>query len=425
MGTSLNAALRAAACLAVAAAALAAQGKSAKSPAFERGKIVDGTAANGVTWHVRLPKEFDAKAGGPALLLLHGSNMSSAAYVHTVAAAFPKLAEDFVLVGIDGENRVAGSPDDNPAFNYSYVNWGGKSKYPGTKDRESPVFVTEALAEIRKGLKLTKVLVGGHSQGGFLSYSLFMNFPETFAGTFPISCGLIVQCEPTAFEDPAVVKAQRGGALAVVHARNDPAVPFSSGDAAYGSFLDVDFPALKLFAPSEGAHMFALLPVEPAVRWLDEMTAEEPAKVVAALRTCVEAKRWRDVSALLERLKRVDTKGAHRGAAESAKKSVEAAAAAAAKPLRAKMKADKDGGWAEDFLAFRDAFGLSDAAKPVVADYAARRESQSKKAAELWGAARAAWNRKDDAAAKKACEELLRTCPAAVEARYARNALKN
>jgi pimeloyl-ACP methyl ester carboxylesterase len=402
-----------------------AQAKPKKALVFERGRIVDGKATNGVTWHVRTPKDFDAKAGAPALLLLHGSNMNSGAYVNTVAAAFPKLAEEFVLVGIDGENRVPGSSDESPAFNYSYVNWGGRSKYPGTKERESPVFVTEALAEIRRDLRLTKVLVGGHSQGGFLAYSLFMNFPETFAGAFPISCGLIVQCEPSAYEDAAIIKAQRQGALAPIHAQNDPVVPFSSGDAAFAAFLDVDFPALRFFAPKEGAHMFALLPVEPAVRWLHEMTSDEPAKLAATLRTCVEEKRWRDVGALLERLKRLDAKGAHRGATESAKKALEAAAAAATKTVRTKMKNEKNDGWVEAFVEFRTDFALSDAARPALTEYASRRTSQSKQAAELWGAARAAWNRQDAAAAKKACEELMRTCPATVEYRYARNALRN
>ncbi len=402
----------------------AAQSKAPKGPVFEAAKTTDGTAQNGVTWHVRPPKGFDAKAGGVGLLLLHGSNMNSAAYVNTVTAAFPKLADDFVLIGIDGENRVAGSDPKYPACNYSYVNWGGKSKYPGTKEKESPVFVTEALAEIRKSLKLSKVYVGGHSQGGFLAYSLFMNFPDVFAGAFPISAGLIVQCEPDAFEDVGIRAAQRRGALAIVHAKDDPVVTFSSGDNAWWSFLNDKFPALKLFAPERGAHMFGLLPVEDAVRWLVASTEDDPKKAAAALAKSVEAKEWRDVSARSARLKAVDTKGAHRGAIESATKSLEAAATAAAKALRPSFTDGKDGVWLEAFVSFRNDFEFAAAAKPMLDVYAARREAQSKVAEAMWRDARAAWNANKSADAEELCRKILRECPATNHARYAFNALR-
>ena len=408
----------------VASAAATAQTKAPKGPVFEAGKMTDGTAANGVTWHVRPPKGFDPKAGGIALLLLHGSNMNSAAYVNTVTGAFPKLAEDFVLIGIDGENRVAGSDPKYPACNYSYVNWGGKSKYPGTKAKESPVFVTEALAEIRKSLKLTKVYVGGHSQGGFLAYSLFLNFPDVFAGAFPISAGLIVQCEPDAFEDAAVRTAQRRGAIAIVHAKDDPVVSFSSGDNAWWSFLNDRFPALKLVAPERGAHMFGLLPIEDAVRWLVASTEDDPKKAAAELAKSVEAKAWRDVAARSARLKSIDTKLAHRGAIESANKALETAAAAAVKAIRPAFTDGKDGVWLEAFTQFRNDFEFAAAAQPLLDVYAARREAQAKAAEKHWQDARAAWNANKAPAAEDLCRKILRECPASIHARYALNALR-
>ena len=54
---------------------------------------------------------------------------------------------------------------------------------------------------LEQQLKLTRVFVAGHSQGGFLAYSCLMNYPDLFAGGMPIAAGLIVQCEPKAYED--------------------------------------------------------------------------------------------------------------------------------------------------------------------------------------------------------------------------------
>ncbi len=192
----------------------------------KRKQIVDAAAANGMTYHVRVPEKYDPRPGGPAIVLLHGSNANSADYDKGVAQRWPKLAADYVLIGIDGEWPTQKDPDGPPAYVYTYVNFVGKSKYkgfPGT-DRESPALVAEVLAEIREQLKLTKVFVTGHSQGGFLAYSCLMNYPDLFDGAMPISAGLIFQCEPTAYEDPEIRRQQRRRPVAIVHGGKDPLV---------------------------------------------------------------------------------------------------------------------------------------------------------------------------------------------------------
>src|SRR3954471_10482607 len=45
---------------------------------LRRGQVVDAAAANGMTYHVRLPPKYDPKAGAPAIVMLHGSNANSA-----------------------------------------------------------------------------------------------------------------------------------------------------------------------------------------------------------------------------------------------------------------------------------------------------------------------------------------------------------
>ena len=53
----------------------------------------------------------------------------------------------------------------------------GYRGFPGT-DRESPALVREAMDELRRVYPVKHYLVGGHSQGGYLAYSLLMNSPE-------------------------------------------------------------------------------------------------------------------------------------------------------------------------------------------------------------------------------------------------------
>ena len=108
--------------------------------------------------------------------------MNGRSYVSTIEAVWPKIARDFILLGINGE--TPSNVGNDPRFNYSYVNYVGRSTYkgfPGT-DRESPALVSESMAELTEVYLISHFLVGGHSQGGFLTYSLLMNFPKSMAG---------------------------------------------------------------------------------------------------------------------------------------------------------------------------------------------------------------------------------------------------
>src|SRR5206468_3566881 len=119
---------------------------------LQAGKSVDGAASNLLTYTVRAPEGYRAEGGRkwPAVVILHGSNMNGRSYVETIASAWPDIARDFLLIGINGERPSNTGPD--PRFNFSYANFVGKSTFkgfPGT-DRESPALVSEALAELRE-----------------------------------------------------------------------------------------------------------------------------------------------------------------------------------------------------------------------------------------------------------------------------------
>ena len=388
-------------------------------------QIMDASSASGMTYHVRVPESYSHASGAPAIVLLHGSNANSADYVKGVAQRWPKLAADYVLIGINGEWPAQKNPDGRPAYNYTYVSFVGKSKYkgfPGT-DRESPALVAEALGEIREQLKLAKVFVTGHSQGGFLAYSCLMNYPDVFAGAMPISAGLIFQCEPTAYEDAEVRRQQRTRPVAIVHGDKDALVRVSMARSAHESFLGDGFPMLRLLVAKGAGHAFVSLPFEEGIRWMESMAADDPRALLASAQRAFAGREYRDAAAYLQRATELDTKNAHATAAKALRQKIEQLAAKPAKALEEELRRNSDGGWVADFDAFRRDFEFTDAAKGVMAEYAKLRAAHEPAAEKLWGEARKAFRegRKDDG--YKTCEEIAGKYYASTFYRYAKQAL--
>lgn len=383
------------------------------------GKIVDGSTNNQLTFSLRAPETYkpNDKKKWPAIVILHGSNMNAKAYVNTIAAAWPDVARDYLLIGINGEQRVnAGKAGGEPAFNYTYVDYVGRSTFkgfPGT-DRESPALVAEALDELRDAYPVSKFFVGGHSQGGFLTYSLLMNFPEKIAGAFPISAGVIFQCEPGAYADEQVKAAQRAVPLAIVHSRQDPIVNFSSGEYAATLFGDAGWPAFRFFADNAGAaHMFARLPVNQAIRWLEAQSSDDPAKLLDFAERSLKASAWRDAVAALNRAATLKPTGAAAQRHERLNRQVDAKAAAGAKQFLPKIRDAKDKSWIDPFLAFRDDFEFAPAAREAMEAFHALRAKQESPARTLMNEARVAFQqgRRDDGYAKY--QEIVDNYPAA------------
>src|SRR5688500_5877014 len=74
-----------------------------KLGAPRKGQIADAAAANGMTYHVRVPEQYDPAKGKPAIVFLHGSNANSGDYLKGITQRWPKVAADYVLIGINGE----------------------------------------------------------------------------------------------------------------------------------------------------------------------------------------------------------------------------------------------------------------------------------------------------------------------------------
>ena len=381
--------------------------KAPKQAAAKPGEVAVGQVGNGMRYQVRLPKAHTADKKWPAICILHGSNMTSRAYVDTIVAAWPELAEQFVVVGLDGEHLSSNSKPGALAFNYTYVNFSGDQGYEWAK-RQSPALVAEALQQLGKELPVTKWFLGGHSQGGFLTYAVVMYFPDLVAGAFPMSCNLLVQCEPDGF-DAGKAMQQRNVALAVMHGKRDDVVDYGSGAYCHMRMIDGGFPFVRLFAPDNVGHQFGLMPVDEAVRWLAAVSSDDPEVLIASAEKAADETRWRDVGALVQRAKERKAAGPLVARADEVQKKLTAAAWPAANKLGPAI--DNDGGeaagkWVDDFLAFRRDFGTAEAAAPVIAAYARLRKAQKKQGDELFGK----WRSAEKGARAAIYEQIVATC---------------
>jgi predicted esterase len=382
-----------------------------RAPEFARhaklvpGKVIDGSTTGLLTYAVRAPegyKEGDGKTW-PTIVILHGSNMSGKMYVNTIAAAWPDVARDFLLIGINGERPS--NTGAEPRFNYTYVSYVGRSTFkgfPGT-DRESPALVAEALTDLKAAYPVARYFVGGHSQGGFLTYSLLMNFPELIAGAFPISAGVIFQCEPSAYADAAVRAAQRGVPLAIVHGKGDPLVDF--GDAEYAAVLfgQAGWPAFRFVADDTGAgHMFGRLPVGEAVRWLEAHASDDPARLLDFAERRMKARGYRDAVAALTRAHGLKPDGAAKERLDRLAGEIDARALAGAAEFVPKVRGVKDKSWIDAFLAYRDDFEFAPAAGDVMKAFDTLRAEHEGLAAKALGEARTAFRqgRRDEGYSK-------------------------
>ena len=198
-----------------------------------------------------------------------------------------------------------------------------------------------------------------------------MNYPELVAGAFSISAGVIFQCEPEAYTDQALCKAQRGVPLAIVHGRNDPLVAFSSAEYAATLFRESGWLNCRSFTDDQAGHLFARLPVGPAIRWLETLAGRDHEALLAFAQSCLKQDDYHDAIGALHRARDLALDPAQRSRVETLTKTIDAKAKAKAEEssLLARIETNKDGSWVEDFLAYRDGFEFAEAARPVMSAF--------------------------------------------------------
>ena len=348
--------------------------------------------------------------------------MNSKAYVNTIAQAWPDIGNRFILIGINGEQRTRNSKDDDPRFNYTYVSFVGRSKYkgsPGT-DRESPVLVKEVIEEIRGFAKISKVFIGGHSQGGYLTYMIAMNYPDLVDGAFPIAGGMIMQAEPSAFLHEKSRAMQRKVPYAIVHAVNDNVVPVKLSEAADKSLRIAGFPMLNFFKPTSGAHMFAMLPVDEAIEWLEKIAADDPQVLLTLAKGYVQNEDYRAVPAILDRLKSLKLDQKSSTEADQISDEVAAVATLSSRKLLQAITENNNGDWVDNYLLFLDDFPTGKTAERVHQAYQALRAKHEKRAKRLYKSAVNMLKNDEKEDAHALFEEIVEKYYASSHYRYAK-----
>jgi Arc/MetJ-type ribon-helix-helix transcriptional regulator len=231
-----------------------------------------------------------------------------------------------------------------------------------------------------------------------------------------------MQSEPTAFDNAELRAAQRRGALAVVHGENDSVVAFTQGKAGFESFDDDGFPAVRLFSDKTAGHMFARLPVERAIRWLEQVTSDDPASLLKFAQDRVKAGEYRDATAALRRLVTLESQF-EAAAVQALKQQIDNAAEPAVKRLQAMISASQDDSWVPDFIAFRVQFQFADAAQPVMKAYQQLRAEHEAPATKHWNSARQEFQKGNQNAGYAHYEEIVKKYYASSWYRYAKPAV--
>ncbi len=215
-----------------------------------------------------------------------------------------------------------------------------------------------------------------------------MFYPELIAGAFPMSCNLLVQCEPDRFTDGAARANQHSVAFALIHGKNDPVVDFSGGEYCYRALQDGEFPAIRFFSHETAGHMFGRLPVDQAVRWLETMTSHDVDGLIAVADEQMKIGEYRGAYAALTRALDFDTDEVQAWRLELMEALIEELAAPQASSLLETIEVSVSNEWVDDFWKFRRDFAFTSAARPVLEEYAKLRNEHEKPAQNLFFEAR-------------------------------------
>jgi predicted esterase len=239
-----------------------------------------------VHYAIRVPKSLDKAKGAPAIVFIHGSNMRGEAYVGSLETA--RDLDDWVLIGPTGPHKV-----NDEQYNHD----------PGDEK-----YVASVISDVEQRLKikLTRIYVGGHSQGAFLSHAVAAHIPETIDGVLAVSGGAWVS--PRKLERKGGKKGEIP--IAIVHGQDDPVVAMAfSSIPVYDAYVKAGHGDVRLFAPAEGAHMFMRLPILQAWGWLELLNEKRRDKAAEILSKADPEKDPRTAWDAAHMVKRLDKGG--------------------------------------------------------------------------------------------------------------------
>jgi predicted esterase len=354
-------------------------------------------------YFLRLPKNYDAEKGARLIVFMHGSNMCGLTYLRSFEGA--KWCGDDILVCPNGE-----ASGDDP---YGANNFGFASANP----------VATVTREVQEAFNVTRTYIGGHSQGGFVTYSSIMHFPELYQGALPMAGDCWMQNEPNLWEgEPEKLTLQKKIPIAIIHGQKDPIVAFAQGEHAHNVFRAACYPKLRFFAPEKLGHQFMLSPVDEALEWLDAMNAADPATAIERAQGWADPGEWGwACQAALAVNESMSADEESKKIALEILQRAEAPAAKAASEISQTIKGDATGNWVTSWFDFHAQFGSTDAAKKMVENYFKRRADQREPAEKLFWEARQLLrdDKKPDAYAM--LEKLLADYPCTYHAFYAKD----
>ncbi len=352
----------------------------------------------GMHYFLRVPKKYKAKDGARLVVFLHGSNMNGLSYLRSFEAK--RWAHDAILCCPNGET---GKGDPYGANNFTFA---------------SAPFVAEITKLVQADFKTTVTYVGGHSQGGFLTFSVIMHFPELYHGAIPMAGDCWMQNEPNLWADkPDVLARQKQIGIAVIHGQADPVVRFAQGQHAFDVFRAMGYPRLRLFAPKRLGHQFMLSPVDDALDWLDAMNGRSEKTSVKLAEKWAKA---REYGWALETARAL-TAGGNKSAQTRAAKLIarcEAAAAKAVVAMRKSMEGDA-AKWVPEWLEFWRVYGRTEAANPLVEEYEKKRAEQRDTGARLFQQASGLLRSQKKDEGHAVLRKILAEAPCTYEAYYA------
>ncbi|MHC5038776.1 MAG: hypothetical protein ACYTHM_15820 [Planctomycetota bacterium] len=369
------------------------------------GKAKPGTTAwtrtgQGMVYFLRVPKRFDKEKGARLIVFLHGSNMNGLQYLRTFEAK--GWCSSDLLVCPNGEK----GKDPFGANNFTFA---------------SAKFVAGVVKEVTAAFRVTRTYLGGHSQGGFVTFSAIMHYPDLFEGAFPMAGDCWMQNEPNLWEDkPEKMAKQKKIAIAIIHGKKDPVVSFSQGEHAYDVFNVMGYPMLKLFAPENLGHQFALSPVPEALEWLDALKGKDPKLALKCAKRWAAKGDWGDATlAARSVLSNKSATSAQKSGARAVVKKAENAAKNPVKAMGKAMAKTPATSWLPQWFLFRRKYGVTKPAASLCATYDKLRKEQRKTGANLFAEARGFFNQSKKEPGYEKLEELLKKAPCSFHAYYA------
>ena len=141
---------------------------------------------------------------------------------------------------------------------------------------------------------------------------------------------------------------------------------------------------LRFFTDPNAGSMFSRLPVEDAVRWLEEMNGSDSRELMGFAERAYARGRYRDALAAAARVRTLDEGGSLGPRLNALSVEIDAKARPVAERLTTAMTQRRDGSWVDDFWAFRAEFGLAPAAESCLAAYAGLRKAHDEPAEQLF-----------------------------------------